>query len=93
VSTESKMRDDFEVWAADWGAMGAHHKAVAWDAYQAGRAAKAQEVPEGFALVPIEPTEEMVVRGAQSQGATVYYREVIAIYRAMLAAVRGSAHE
>lgn len=35
---------------------------VAWSAWQAGRAAQAAavKVPDGFALVPLEPTKEMV---------------------------------
>jgi len=84
VSTESKMRDDFEVWAADWGAMGAHHKAVAWDAYQAGRAAKAQEVTDDDVSAAVRAWVQAGKRGVTSLEEAM---------RCALAAVRGGEHE
>ena len=36
---------------------------MAWEMWSSGQAAKAQAVPEGFVLVPKEPTEEMIRMG------------------------------
>jgi len=60
---------------------------LCWLAYQAGRAANSPEIPDGWALVPIEPTREMLeqikfLNGITDQAMTVRYK-------AMLAAVRG----
>lgn len=54
------------------------------------RAAPAHTVPEGFALVPVEPTPEMVKAGANSGGLGMEFHEwmgrVTIAWRHMLAA-------
>lgn len=57
---------------------------IAWDAWQA----KAQAVPEGFVLVPKEPTKEML-------DAQDYIRDesAIEIYKSMLAASQEPAND
>lgn len=43
-------------------------------------------VPEGYALVPVEPTPEMVAAGAE--GDSQFYDHASFVYRAMLAAAQ-----
>lgn len=62
-------------------------------AYESAKAASAREVPEGWKLVPVEPTDEMMKAGAQTdekaiQGGYLYPDEdsVGLVYAAMLSA-------
>lgn len=51
---------------------------------------KAQAVPDGFVLVPKEPTEEMLIKGNRLALADKGYRyDATSIWETMLEAVRG----
>ena len=52
-----------------------------WDLWQA---AKAQAVPEGFVLVPKEPTERMLDSAYSSISDNLHYADLENIYRAMI---------
>ena len=54
---------------------------MAWEMWSSGQAAKAQTVPEGFVLVPKEPTLEMCHRGRNTRSFKVQD-----IYKAMIEA-------
>lgn len=53
-------------------------------------AAPVAQVPEGYLLVPVQPTKEMRKAGRQANGASMKYQgnECDTIYRAMLAAAQ-----
>lgn len=53
-----------------------------WETWQA---AKAQSVPEGFVLVPKEPTEEMIDAGVEESD--VDWKRLKFAYQAMIGAV------
>lgn len=58
---------------------------MAWEMWSSGQAAKAQAVPEGFVLVPKEPTKEMIEMG----DLTFAHNECVdatKIYKAMIEA-------
>lgn len=65
----------------------------AWSSWQA---AKVQAIPEGFVLVPIEPTEEMLgaaweappVGGASGNRRSFYEKQTV-VYKAMIEAAEG----
>ena len=64
-------------------------------AFQAGAAwqrAQAAGVPEGWRLVPVEPTEEMLGAGYDAYGQGHFTPAIIDCYRAMLAACKGPDH-
>lgn len=64
---------------------------AAWDAWQA---AKVQAVPEGFILVPKEPTEAMIQRGTKANseclnenaplGERLFRHPALQVYQAMV---------
>ena len=62
-----------------------------WDTFRAGwQAAKAQAIPDGFVLVPKEPTEEMLIKGNRLALADKGYRyDATSIWETMLEAARG----
>lgn len=78
-----KERDDLHARVAELEAALAKREAVA--------------VPEGFVMVPVEPTEDMIHAGSHLQGIPTYngrvYRdsEVVNIYKDMLAASQQAA--
>ena len=60
------------------------------DSWNAWKAAKAQAVPEGFVVVPKEPTEEMLIKGNRLALADKGYRyDATSIWETMLEAARG----
>jgi len=84
-----KMREEFEAWWVRSGNLvvkeldgeySFQHMRYAWQAWQASRAAM---VPDGWQLVPVEPTAYQVLVG---RNANSYEGEIcVAIYLAMLA--------
>jgi len=86
-----KMREEFEEW---YKSQAVFHKAhlvplpngcysgfiaeTAWRAWQAART-----VPEGFVMVPVEPTKGMVMAGYHPD---FKYEQRIEMYKAMLSA-------
>ena len=57
---------------------------------RAKRDAKAQAIPDGFVLVPKEPTEEMLIKGNRLALADKGYRyDATSIWETMLEAARG----
>jgi hypothetical protein len=87
-------RQAFEAWARDWGFMNEHHRYVAWEGWQAARAAS--PVAEGWKLVPVEPTDAMRLAGGHVNsewlndnapiGEARYVMPMIGVWAAMLAA-------
>ena len=73
------QREEFEAWARDY-LFNHDIKDEAWDAWQAAQAAQPVQVPEGWKLVPVEPTPEMLT----TQGGSVWTRREI--WNAMLSA-------
>ena len=60
---------------------------MAWDmnvAWQVWQAAKAQAVPDGFVLVPKEPTERMLDSAYSSISDNLHYADLENIYKAMI---------
>ena len=55
-----------------------------WDTFRAGWQAKAQAVPEGFVLVPKEPTYEMLEAGSEARSRTEGH--IASIWEAMIEA-------
>ena len=58
-STEQE-RAEFEKWWSSPHIWGRGHKEAQWASWQAARRAPAAPVPQGWKLVPVEPTEEML---------------------------------
>ena len=80
-------REQFEAW---WPSVGQTiGKAAAWEAWQARATPK---VPEGMAIVPVEPTEEMTLAAMSAVDRRMPYitdaQKVRAIWLAMLAAAK-----
>ena len=65
-----------------------HEKALSWKAWQA---AKSSAVPDGFVLVPKEPTKEMIKVGSEAKYYTHVHIETM--YKAMIKAAHGEGHE
>jgi len=65
--------------------------ALAFNLFKKGwQAAKDQAIPEGFVLVPKEPTEEMLIKGNRLALADKGYRyDATSIWETMLEAARG----
>ena len=59
---------------------------AAWDAWQERAAQPAPSIPEGWKLVPIEPTLSMCIQGDNARENIDDGTRTPAIYRAMLAA-------
>ena len=90
-----KMREEFEKWASGKGLI--LRKATsgkqfyylfedtnyAWEAWQAART-----VPEGYVMVPVDPTQKMMGFGAARHGSrlNLCMNDAAMIYEAMLAA-------
>lgn len=53
-------------------------------AFKVWQAAKAQAVPEGFVVVPEEPTERMLDSAYSSISDNLHYADLENIYRAMI---------
>ena len=65
----------------------AHH--MAFNAFKYARAAVQANVPDGWVLVPVEPTDEMVVAGKNECGEEVFSpSQVKAVWRDMLSAIQ-----
>ena len=58
---------------------------ISWEAWQAARA---QAVPNGFVLVPTEPTERMLDSAYSSISDNLHYADLENIYKAMIAAAQ-----
>ena len=56
-------------------------------------AAKAQAVPEGFVLVPTEPTERMLDSAYSSISDNLHYADLENIYRAMIWSAQEQSHD
>lgn len=61
-----------------------------WKAWQA---AKAQAVPDGFVLAPVEPTERMLDSAYSSISDNLHYADLENIYRAMIWSAQGQAND
>jgi hypothetical protein len=60
MSDNLKEREAFEAWFKEKSPVGGiNAKLAAWDAWRAALA-QAQSLPDGWKLVPVEPTEEML---------------------------------
>lgn len=74
VPDAMEMDDDFD-------SAFEHGKAVGWNAYRAamlqGAAGNSPAIPEGYALVPVEPTHEMLEAGDEQFGTYDVYRRMI----------------
>ena len=63
-----------------------------WDTFRAGWEANAQAVPEGYKLVPVEPSADLVKHGHQvflghfNEGGQTGSRSLYFAYKAMIAA-------
>lgn len=82
-------REQFEAW---WPSVGQTiGKAAAWEAWQARATPK---VPEGMAIVPVEPTEEMLKAGVSVALSTSIHGQggwngyLLKLYAAMLSAAK-----
>ena len=80
-----KEREAFEAWYGNtiddlWRADHREFE-IAWSAWQA---AKAQAIPEGFVVVPKEPTERMLDSAYSSISDNLHYADLESIYRAMI---------
>ena len=91
-----KMREAFEAWAGIGHLLSrdlcwsdqyeAPRTQAAWEAWQA---ATAQCVPEGFVVVPKEPTQEMCQQGQwKAKEWPTFPLRIVPIYRAMLEAAK-----
>lgn len=64
VPAAMEMDDDFD-------SAFEHGKAVGWNAYRAamlqGAVGNSPVIPDGYVLVPVEPTEDMIVEGFESE--------------------------
>ena len=89
-----KMQEEFEKWAIDNGLnvslrFGDEYLVggtiIAWRAWQA---CAARMVPEGYVVVPVEPTQKMMGFGAARHGSrlNLCMNDAAMIYEAMLAA-------
>lgn len=84
-------REQFEAWASNYPMRPAGWTEACWNAWQAGRASA---VPEGYVLVPVEPTQRMKTAGinvevyqdSPPEPGSLTWEEVRAVYQAMLAA-------
>lgn len=65
TQTTDQDRAEFEAWLGIKPCGAAHD--LAWSAWKAARRAPAAPVPQGWKLVPVEPTEKMVLEGSCSQ--------------------------
>ena len=54
---------------------------ISWEAWQAS---KVQVVPEGFVLVPVEPTERMLDSAYSSISDNLHYADLENIYKSMI---------
>lgn len=61
--TDEKMREDFEKWLNPLGHFWLVNEAVYWEVWQA---AYKSAVPDGYCVVPIDPTDEMVEAACQN---------------------------
>jgi hypothetical protein len=89
------QREEFEAWWEEFSS--AHDEwrfadsaALRWAAWQAAQAAQpAPTVPDGYVLVPVEPTAQMMERGSFAQEYAhddITTTEAGNVYRAMIAA-------
>ena len=86
-----KGRQAFEAWFIENGILIDTDFNVAKRAFEAGaawQAAKAQAIPEGFVVVPKEPTERMLDSAYSSISDNLHYADLENIYRAMIAAAQ-----
>ena len=63
------------------------------NAWKAWRAAKAQAVPEGFVVVPKEPTERMLDSAYSSISDNLHYADLESIYKAMIWSAQEQSHD
>ena len=83
-----KEREAFDVWYYE------QQNEIGYDALlSAWLAAKAQAIPEGFAVVPKEPTEKMIDTGMESfcfplDNGHFYNHDLIFAYRTMIEAAQ-----
>ena len=79
-----KMREAFEAWLGYCEQLDRHTIESMWSAW---KAATAQCVPEGYVVVPKEPTQEMCQQGQwKAKEWPKFPLRIVPIYRAMLEA-------
>ena len=89
-------REAFEAWFNENGILIDTDFNVAKRAFEAGvawRAAKAQVIPEGFVVVPKEPTERMLDNAYSSISDNLHYADLENIYRAMIWSAQESTND
>ena len=91
-----KERQAFEAWFIENGILIDTDFNVAKRAFEAGaawQAAKAQAIPEGFVVVPKEPTERMLDSAYSSISDNLHYADLENIYKAMIWSAQEQSHE
>ena len=82
-----KVSQAFEAWFIENGILIDTDFNVAKRAFEAGaawQAAKAQAIPDGFVVVPEEPTERMLDSAYSSISDNLHYADLENIYKAMI---------
>ena len=91
-----KERQAFEAWFIENGILIDTDFNVANRAFEAGaawQAAKAQAIPEGFVVVPKEPTERMLDSAYSSISDNLHYADLENIYKAMIWSAQEQSHD
>ena len=91
-----QKREAFEAWFIENGILIDTDFNVAKRAFEAGaawQAAKAQAIPEGFVVVPTEPTERMLDSAYSSISDNLHYADLENIYKAMIWSAQEQSHD
>ena len=88
----SKLGKQRQVQLAEWDVE--QNKADYEFYFNAGwQAAKAQAIPEGFVVVPVEPTERMLDSAYNSISDNLHYADLENIYKAMIWSAQEQAND
>ena len=94
TSPAESERAAFEAWIANWGAMNEHHRYCAMEAWFARAALASPAVmPEGWVLVPKEPTIEMCKAAVVFANGNAVYKSVATEALAIEEGIYGEAYE
>lgn len=85
---ESRYDAHFMQFAIDLDMYADKHTQTCWEAWQAAKA-----IPDGFVVVPEEPTERMLDSAYSSISDNLHYADLENIYKAMIWSAQEQDHE